>query len=360
MVGDYKVMLGLMKFFFSIMIVCHHSGPIFDYQWCIMGGGYIGVEFFFIVSGYFLANSVNSLKNVGTDVTMPGEATRQFVLSKIKKIMPNYLIAILLSFVLYAVVRSYSIQTVLQNMVLVLSELFFLQMAGFPGSWVTGVAWYLSAMYIVMFIIYPIYRYKRDIFINIVAPLSIVLIYGLFAHNYGHLNQPDMWMGFIFKGVLRSFAGISLGCVVYEIGLSLKGQNFNFVVKGLLTLIEVVGYIGVFIYAYYMHLSVYDFFVVMLITVCVLISINGVSYTEKMNHMLWVMKISKFLEKLSLSVFLNHYYWSVLIPEMFSNMDYRGRCLVYFCAVLISAVINMLIADGIKKYIKQKRRENYD
>lgn len=359
MAGNYKVMVGLMKFFFSIMIVCHHSGPIFDYKWCILGGGYIGVEFFFIVSGYFLANSVKGLENVATEVTLPGKATRQFVFGKIKKIMPNYLCAILLSFGLYAVVRSYGMQTILQNMVLVLSEVFFLQMAGFPGSWVTGVAWYLSAMYIVMFAIYPIYRYKRDIFINIVAPISIVLIYGGFAHNYGHLNQPDMWMVFVFKGVLRAFAGISLGCVVYEIGLSLKGKTFNFAVKSLLTLTEVVGYIGVFIYAYYMHLSVYDFFVVMLITVCVLISISGVSYTGNMNHILWLVRTSKFLEKLSVSIFLNHYYWAVLIPEIFCNIDYKDRCLVYFCAVLISAIINMLIADGIRKYIKLKRRESY-
>ena len=56
--------LDLMKFVFSIVIVLLHSGNLFGRN-KFFPAGHIGVEFFYIVSGYYMAKS--ALRYVDVD-----------------------------------------------------------------------------------------------------------------------------------------------------------------------------------------------------------------------------------------------------------------------------------------------------
>lgn len=91
--------ISLWKFIFAIVIVFFHG--VFFYSGkpdnVFFRGGYIGVEFFFLVSGYFFAKSVlkkrYNQKNIGKD-------TIKFVYDRTKKMIPYIVIAFLITFVL--------------------------------------------------------------------------------------------------------------------------------------------------------------------------------------------------------------------------------------------------------------------
>ena len=77
-------------------------------------------------------------------------------------------------------------------------------------------SWYISAMIVASYFIYWLLKTRRDFFIGFVAPLSIVLIYSFFARfkigidTHYATNTP-----FVTDGILRAFAGLSVGCVAF-------------------------------------------------------------------------------------------------------------------------------------------------
>ena len=51
--------INIWKFIFAVTIVLLHSFSMFGNQFIYMPGGSIGVDFFFLVTGYFMIQSVN-------------------------------------------------------------------------------------------------------------------------------------------------------------------------------------------------------------------------------------------------------------------------------------------------------------
>lgn len=62
----------LLRFVFAIGVVLVHSRNLFGEEWRYFLKGSFGVEFFFIVTGFFLAKSV-SKKNEGGDSQKSGK-----------------------------------------------------------------------------------------------------------------------------------------------------------------------------------------------------------------------------------------------------------------------------------------------
>lgn len=54
----------LLRFLFAVIIVLHHSRQLLGDENCLFLGGSLGVEFFFIVSGYLMMSSIEKRKCV--------------------------------------------------------------------------------------------------------------------------------------------------------------------------------------------------------------------------------------------------------------------------------------------------------
>ena len=71
--SKHNGIISLWKFIFAIVIVLFHSNSYFSPEKRLfMSGGYIGVEFFFIVSGFYLAKNIqnenkSSNNNIGLE-----------------------------------------------------------------------------------------------------------------------------------------------------------------------------------------------------------------------------------------------------------------------------------------------------
>ena len=81
--------LDAMRFLFSFMILIHHSYLITDGKFRYAPSGYIGVEFFFIVTGYYMMVHIERRwREQQTEAMDLGGETRTFALKKLTKIWP--------------------------------------------------------------------------------------------------------------------------------------------------------------------------------------------------------------------------------------------------------------------------------
>ena len=131
----------LLRFVFCVGVVLFHA-------WYVRRG-YIGVEFFFIVTGYFLAEKICRLN--ARETTRPSvenamkEATWD-VLKRYRLIFPYFLVATVLGFIVRAYAQQWDSAAILLNLQLIPADFLYLQNFGFSVASTIGVLWYLSAM----------------------------------------------------------------------------------------------------------------------------------------------------------------------------------------------------------------------
>lgn len=103
--------------------------------------GYLAVEFFFIVSGYLMANSAFN-KDVSVEV---------YMLKKYRSLLPYIIFAwISGALIIYFAHSEISVSTHIYNYINSIWQILMLDLAGFNGYQVIGSFWYLSAMFLTM------------------------------------------------------------------------------------------------------------------------------------------------------------------------------------------------------------------
>jgi len=203
--------IDILKFIFSIAIVLFHFGRHRDVN--VLQGGYIFVEGFFMITGYFMMNSVNKAKENSI-----GKDTLNFIKHKYLSFAPTLLASIIIAQIITIVIYHMSISDIVLDLINIATEIVPLQSIGINGSALTAVAWYLSAMMIALFILYPIARKLGNSFTCIVCPVVAVSIYGIICTKVGYINviSEHILVIPIQAGVLRAFAGICVGCILYS------------------------------------------------------------------------------------------------------------------------------------------------
>lgn len=185
-------------------------------QWkCILclRGGYIGVEFFFIVSGYFLMRQIDSGR---TEASLNG--LRIAVVSRFKKIAPYMLPTFLVLFAM-AHLKWQGVSALLADLAKSLYEILLLCMMGTIEACplYNPPIWYCSALLICVVIIYAVAKNYRDLFIKVLAPIAIVVIYSYLLLWFGDLNTITDKAGVLYTGILRGLAAMCIGACLFDL-----------------------------------------------------------------------------------------------------------------------------------------------
>ncbi|MBQ6164163.1 MAG: acyltransferase [Clostridia bacterium] len=221
----YNPEVDFWKFFFAVIIFVFHSGGI------INGGnpiklGYLGVEFFFIVSGYFLAAKVRSDEARG--VRTP---TSEFMKRKISGIYRPFLAAFIIAFTTRCIAADLPFIDTLKNLLLSLFEVLLVRMYGFPGyNMNNGPTWYISSMMIAMVMLYPLMAKYRRPFLRIACPVITLFFYGYYAQRANGIgfSPADKVSLLIFSGyTIRAFPGLCLGAFVNECCALIKERKIR-------------------------------------------------------------------------------------------------------------------------------------
>ena len=231
------------------------------------------------------------------------------------------------------------------NLLFSIIDVLGLQMLGFQGFYATGVAWYISTLFIISLIIYPILCYKRELFTKYIAPISVFIILGYICKVDGCLNNPGEWMGGVYKGLLRGYADIAVGCIAYEIQLFIDDyqDSKNNVWK--FQTIEISCIVISFAFAIFHKSSDWcDFFLVPIMGVMVAISFSSKSIGKCLTSNM----ICGLLGTFSLSIYLNHYYIKENLIRLYPNMNKNIELLVYLLLTMGISIVNFIVGNKIK------------
>lgn len=243
----------LLRFVFAVIVVIFHINTdiwhleLQTYGWFpLFPQGALGVEFFFLVSGYLMAKSVKKQNSIqAPDINTLGSDTMQFLWRKLKPILPFHLLfcgmRLLLNIIYAPNVSSflYFVQRI--------PSLLFLSFIGISPNAFLGVEWYIGAMLLSMLLLYPLCRYRYNLYVFVIAPLAGILLTSYMMHEFGRIAGTTDWATFTLKCNLRALAELSLGAVCYEASSALERISFSKLSRFLLSLLELLSYSVVFV-----------------------------------------------------------------------------------------------------------------
>ncbi len=148
----------------------------------IKSGWYIGVEFFFLVSGYFLATEIEKGKF---------ESPYSYTKYRITKFLPHYVF----SFTIALIFRFFisGVATIKSSIVGYFFELLFLDMAGLNLEDMLNIpTWYLSVLIIAGFFLFALLLKDKIFYLNLFAPACILMIFSYLWRNQGMLQVPAL------------------------------------------------------------------------------------------------------------------------------------------------------------------------
>lgn len=201
--------------------------------------GRIGVEYFFLLSGYLLAASAMK-KTVACDDSSwqnINSETFALVIRRVRAFFPETLIACLVACCVFGLVEQPEYHTYIRSVVAtLLGDACFMSMSGVFAWGYNVVTWYLSTLMMGSCILYPIVRRWG------IPPLFFVigvLMLGYIYINGRYVDFTNVRENFgIYKGNIRGIAEMFIGASLYPVTLAFK--NITLTKKGsiFLTLIK--------------------------------------------------------------------------------------------------------------------------
>lgn len=328
------------RWFFTLVVAQFHFKAFQGWEpseWKF-SGGYLAVEFFFVLSGFFLMKSYEERSRLSEPAA--GMAAKFFAW-RYCRLFPQYA----MSFVMMGALSQYnyndiSVETAFKQGAW---EFFMLEQTGLGTNVkVNATAWFVSALLISSFLLVVCLLLFKDWYVFVIAPLSIFAIYSFFYHKFHCLS--DMWtMMFFCSGVWRAFAGTSIGCISWRVckqASKIVGKK-NLFIKAFATVLEGFILLLYMVYAQKGHKE-YDFIFPFLFGVLIISVYLAQSYLT----MLLNRKVFGVLGGLSYAVYLNARVFQEPIMRL-----YRGKLPYWpvFFSVMLAIHLFSIFTHSVSK-----------
>lgn len=344
-----NVLVELARFIFSILVVGYHvqmsmNNDVAD----LFENGALAVEFFFLVSGYFLARSIEKINADGNRRNTAIETAR-FMKNKIKGILPTHITAIIAVIIVILVFDLTNAGSILLKG---LPSVFLLQGG---ALWYNGYAdalivpeWYLSSMLLSMLFMFPIGLLLRKKLKGYWVTLILVGVLAVPALAFG------LPFGFNTNLVyyLRAWGEMCVGMFAYYLSSVIAKHEFKKPAAITLKVVEAVGYgAPVILGIVPMNAGLQPVcMVVAVVGVFTAISVTfankGIGITNE--------KLSKaftYLGSLSLAIYLFHPVIITLVDYAYVGCALWAKMLIVLPSSILLAILFQLICMGIRKLI---------
>ncbi len=327
------------KFIFAFMILMVHTNGlrVIDPHNFPFVGAYIAVEFFFMVSGYFLTCTAVRLWNEEEKPT--GLLVAQNVIKKFSKYWGITTIATILLYCVQRVCYPDSITLILKEIMLLPFDLFYLPMSGLNGLLLDVPLWYMSVLLIVMPVVLYLLLKLKDVYIYVFAPTITVFIWGYFWNTYGHLEFWHEWNGVCYSGVLRGLAALNAGIVCYALSKKITETVSTGGKRLALTVLEMVCYLMVLVLMYARGFSELDFLKAGLLLVAISITMSRKSYIYEKCNWKWL----EFFGDWSFTLYATHWILRVYIVYAMPDAGYEQMLIPYIAASLALSLLFVIV-----------------
>ena len=247
-----NAVIDLLRFIFAVMIVLYHSKSFAGHSLRVITGGYIAVDFFFLLSGYYLAYAAssapmpydekNKINNIGKDTFL-------YIYKRMKRLYPEFIIASLIALIARSLVLHWNLKVAAVKVAKAAGEWTFLQMAGFETGSLVGATWFLSAMILASALLYPLARRFQNGFYYYGAPMIFIFLFGLTYRTIPHFqNHTVLILDIVYVGLVRAIMELSGGCFIYILAEEMKKIHWKPVMRYIFTILEVLAFGFVIIY----------------------------------------------------------------------------------------------------------------
>ncbi len=310
-------MISFWRVIYTYVIILLH---LFN-QYGHVTGLAVGVEFFFIVSGWLLA----------VDLDKKNRTPYEYTWHRILRLYPEYFFAFIVSAVFYVHFHNY---TIVDSMKWFADKGYreLLMIHFWPwadsGAIANIVTWYISVLIIAGLLLYSMGKRCPNALKEIIIPITLVLFLSYTYLNVGDITSDRLdFGGLLHMKFFRGFSEMGLGMLLYE--LSKK----NILECRWKKMIELLGFVSlalVIVFGYIVG-GVYTYMYLWLVAIGVFIS-----FDVELNHF---NRVIVFFDKISYTLFLNHIIFrSYIIPHFFSELT--GQCIViYLLLVTLFSII---------------------
>lgn len=307
----------------------------------IISQGAVGVNIFFILSGFILFYNYFS-KNVNFV---------EFILKRISKIYPVYLVGLILSGLVYFMVDmkvDYPLEVLIMNVMMIQSYL-----PSFSMVWYGGGSWSISTEFFFYFC-FPIILTvilklsKKGILLSMVTVYILSIIPGI-LHNLSLINFPLSYAFPLFR-ISEFICGMSTATLVFKYGM--KSNNMISILILLLCSIFFI-FIGQFLNGYTIQNTiVLPIMIVLLVSVTTkknsILSFLGNRFFEYLGKISY----SFYIIQLPIMLFLDH------SPE-FKRLDSYALLIIVFLVNILGAIITYHLVEYPFHTYFNKRIKSY-
>ena len=322
----------LLRFIFAVIVFSYH----FEYAGFIFKSGYLAVDFFFMLSGYFMMRHIES----DSEHNYSMRSLFIYIRSRFVRLFFTYFFVCFFSyFIRCFVLKEISIRTLFDKGIW---EFLMLQSFGF--SFTTTVLWYVSALLVSSFIIYFLYICQNKKFLPIVFFLALCLLAFLYQKNQ-RLSSLDNHL-IVSDGLLRGFAEMSLGCILYKITQCITVKS-----RSIFIILSITKYalLVAFLFLMTREPGIKDYSCIVLIFGYLLLLFICQSTTSNVFNN----KFFYFLGSISYDFYLNQVLIIYLARLLPANMLRENPMITFFAFIIIDIALSIITNYFSKMFSKR-------
>lgn len=330
------------KIVFSGLILALHCG--------VAKGGYIAVEFFFLVSGFLLAETYYRSEKKGSPLS--------YIKKRWHRLFPMYAASMLIYMLVFFWVT-------MPADVTGGCDIFYYLLRSIAGCWqqilmlhvwgtqvlipVNPMCWYVAALFWTGILLYLLLRLIPADRLKWLLPLISIFILGCYFRRYGCLDFWELHRSVSVGGreipvvgdsMMRAIAEMSLGISLYYLRKGVSGKLPERLKKVFLT-VEPIGYVVIIAVVFRWGYTRWDF--LLLAVLCVLVFISFLPHEQAWLNSKWVKRFSGW----TYSVYLNQGVFIILLSHWLvpAGASEIGRWLILSGYIIVFSIIIQRLAE---------------
>ena len=344
------------RFIYSLLVLGYHVQMSYsDEKIDPFENGALAVEFYFLLSGYFLARSLEKLTR--DEKTSFIKKYYLFMKNKITALLNVHLLSIIVVIIIIACFDTKNFKDIFLPGIpsIFLVHMIIVWSGDFDKALIVP-EWYLSAMLICMLFMVPIFllfsKILRGIYITIIL-VGIVIIITLIS---GFATSWALNNNIIYD--IRAWGEMCVGMFSYYLSIYVKSNNYGDKTMIFFKVLEIFSYCLPVILGIVPINSNNQAYLMVVTMICVFCAVF-ITFAEKGNIIenQKVNAVFGYLGSISLPIYLFHPVIIRLIDYINDETPRWVKYIIVFPATIILSFLYRIIADWLNKIIKEREKK---
>ena len=344
------------RFIYSLLVLGYHVQMSYsDEKIDPFENGALAVEFYFLLSGYFLARSLEKLSK--DEKTSFIKKYYLFMKNKITALLNVHLLSIIVVIIIIACFDTKNFKDIFLPGIpsIFLVHMIIVWSGDFDKALIVP-EWYLSAMLICMLFMVPIFllfsKILKGIYITIIL-VGIVIIITLIS---GFATSWALNNNIIYD--IRAWGEMCVGMFSYYLSIYVKSNNYGDKTMIFFKVLEIFSYCLPVILGIVPINSNNQAYLMVVTMICVFCAVF-ITFAEKGNIIenQKVNAVFGYLGSISLPIYLFHPVIIRLIDYINDETPRWVKYIIVFPATIILSFLYRIIADWLNKIIKEREKK---